>query len=141
MEIRILDLGSGNLNSLERCLKRLRIGTTQIIKVEDNIDKADIDKADILFLPGVGNFSHASKKIHDSDLSSRLSDFVKNRNRKLIGICLGAQLLLEASEEAPGSPGLSLISGKSSFLGKNDNYTGLLPRIGWDQIHVIDTKK
>ena len=52
----------------------------------------------------------------------------------LIGICLGAQLFLDYSEESPGSEGLSLIKGGSYFLGSNTKYTDTIPRVGWDEI-------
>ena len=52
----------------------------------------------------------------------------------LLGICLGAQLFLESSEESLGSKGLGVVNGGSFYLGSNQNYKEKIPRVGWDHI-------
>ena len=103
--IKILDYGASNMLSLFRALENLE---HKFDVIDKNI--SSISNKDILIIPGVGNFSNASKNL--KNISSKLN-FKKPEERPfIIGICLGMQLLLENSEEGGNSEGLGLIKGK-----------------------------
>lgn len=123
----ILDYGVGNLHSLKKAIEYAGFSPTISNRIEE------ISRATHIFLPGVGSFYKASETLK----KMKLFNFLKNfdyRNKKIIGICLGMQLLFESSDEDKFSEGLSLIKGKIEkikFINKNNNQTFKIPNIGW----------
>ena len=93
--IAIIDYDAGNLKSVEKAL--------QFLGVEAKITSSaeEILGADKIILPGVGAFGDAMEKLNKSGLSDVIREAVK-RKIPLLGICLGLQLLFEASEESEG---------------------------------------
>lgn len=124
MKIGILNYGCGNIYSLFHALK----------KVNNNIfivDQANnIKSFDILFLPGVGAFKSAMDKIKFNEFENELKTFIQS-GKKLIGICLGMQLLCTISEEFGINKGLDLIHGE---VKKFDPGSYILPHIGWSLV-------
>ena len=84
------------------------------------------------FLPGVGSFYKASETIKQMNLFNLLKNF-DYRNKKIMGICLGMQLLFQSSNEDKFSEGLSLIKGKIEKIKftNNNNQMFKIPNIGW----------
>jgi len=126
--IGIVDYGCGNLRSLENALEFLGLESRRVSAREDVLGM------DRLILPGVGNFGHAG-----AELARRgLGDALKERaalDRPLLGICLGMQLLFEGSEEAPDTPGLGLLQGRSElFLDPSLK----VPHMGWSAVDFGD---
>lgn len=121
----IFDYGAGNLHSL---LKAISNDNRQI-SVETDIRAAT--KADVLVLPGVGAFGAAADAMRDQQcyLRSALSDGLP-----CLGICLGMQLLFDASEEADGK-GIGLIAGEVTRL-----RTSKVPHMGWNDVEWRDTE-
>lgn len=126
MEIAIIDLSAGNIKSIENFFKRNFDCKIHIYNSPSN----ELDNSDILIIPGVGNFGHASEYLKNSKLELSIKKFAKE-NKPLIGICLGAQILTYSSEEAPGFRGLGLINAKCLSLKEHPTYKGNIPRIGW----------
>jgi glutamine amidotransferase len=129
MIIGILDYGVSNIKSISRAI--LTIGYDyKIIK-----SKKDFNKIDILILPGVGTFSSAMEKIHSNDFYHSIIEHAKTK--KVIGICLGMQLLAEESDEIKLTSGLNLIPGK---IIKIENFYNKvfrkIPNIGWRKIFL-----
>jgi glutamine amidotransferase len=120
----------GNILSLLRAINQF--GLT----AEVTDDKKIIEKASHIILPGVGAF----KKAMDILASKDLVEFLKNtdfKEKKLLGICLGMQILLDSSEEDGPHKGLGLISGvvKKINLRPKDLENNLkIPNIGWHQL-------
>jgi glutamine amidotransferase len=85
----------------------------------------DVRAADLAVLPGVGSARTAMEGLrergHDVALRARFED-----GRPILGICLGLQLALDATEEDGGTPGLGLVAGNAVRLRE-----GRVPRIGW----------
>lgn len=131
-KIKILDLGFGNIASLVKCIERIDLGEVSIIRTAP-----ELNDASVVIIPGVGNFHQASKKITEIGLKTALHKFTNENRGVVIGICLGAQILLDHSEEAPGSKGLSLIPGYSRHIKSNNDYFGLLPHMGWCNVDVL----
>lgn len=125
--ISIVDLGLANVNSVYRALKYLKIPS-----VITN-DPAEIRSSEKIILPGVGSFFEASKRMRSSGISDVIIETVIQRQRPILGICLGMQLLAIDGEEGGGSPGLGLIEGHVTRIRQKDpSYR--LPHIGWNDV-------
>lgn len=103
--IGIVDYGVGNQASVWRALHKLDYRC----RVSD--DPKKLDETDILFLPGVGAFPAAMKKLHEHDLVEYLQGEAR-QGKPFVGLCLGMQLLAERSHEHGLTAGLGLIPGE-----------------------------
>jgi len=99
------------------------------------VNPLDIDRFDRIILPGVGNFGEFSRQLRFLGFQEPLTSFVRNQRGNLLGICVGAQILFEASEESPSEEGLGIISGK--VLKVPGDQTAPVPRIGWDRLALV----
>lgn len=106
MKVALLDLGVGNLHSLEKAFAKAAPGST--ISVETAVPAALTH--DLLVLPGVGSWGAIQWGDDRETLRRALLD-----GAPCIGICLGMQLLFESSEEAAG-PGIGLFEGPVTRL-------------------------
>jgi len=106
--IGIIDYGSGNIISLSKAI--IKAGFKPIIIKEY---KKEIELSSLI-LPGVGNMKFAMKMLKKKNLVKFILDNLNN-NTQIIGICLGAQILFEKSEEGK-SLGLGLIPGSVKLL-------------------------
>ena len=106
MKIAIIDLGISNINSLTSALNYL--GIKKNIHISNTED--DITNCTHLIIPGVGSFDYAMNKIIFLKLG-KIINKVKNTNIKILGICLGMQLMLSSSKEGK-IKGLGLIKKK-----------------------------
>jgi len=115
----VFDYGAGNLHSL---VKAISTGE-RTISIETDLRAAMT--ADLLLLPGVGAFGAAASAMQDSQayLGSALADGLP-----CLGICLGMQLLFDASEESPGK-GIGFIPGNVTRL-----RTSKVPHMGWNDV-------
>ena len=115
----IFDYGAGNLHSLVKAIST----DERVISVETDLRAAM--KADLLVLPGVGAFGAAANAMRSAqaELGSALADGLP-----CVGICLGMQLLFDASEESPGD-GIGFIAGNVTRL-----RTSTVPHMGWNDI-------
>ena len=123
----IVDYGVGNLYSLKKAIEFTGHSVIISRKVED------ISNATHIFLPGVGSFYKASETLKQMNLFNLLKN-LDYRNKKIMGICLGMQLLFQSSNEDKFSEGLSLIKGKIEkikFTNTNNNRIFKIPNIGW----------
>ena len=125
--IAIIDYDAGNLKSVEKAL--LFLG--EEAKITSNAE--EILSADKIILPGVGAFGDAMEKLNSSGLSEVIREAVK-RKIPLLGICLGLQLLFEASEESPGVEGLSVLKGKIKRIPDKEGFK--VPHIGWNSLKI-----
>ncbi len=122
--IGIIDYGMGNLASVHHALHYLG-AQAEIVS-----DPSALAGYESLILPGVGAFGEASERLHQSGMQEAILQQV-GEGKRLLGICLGMQLLLSRSEEGPGE-GLSLIPG---VVKKMPDAPGILiPHIGWNRI-------
>jgi len=120
----ILDYGMGNLRSVAKALER--VGAA----VEVTTDVEPARRADGVVLPGVGAFPRAMARIRELGFDALLRDRV-DAGLPVLGICLGAQLVLESSSELGGTDGLGLLPGEVTGL----EAPGLkLPHIGWEPV-------
>lgn len=135
MIISIIDLGINNLASIFRFFNSgLKNGESA--QVFDPEDKGL--KPDLVVLPGIGNFKFGMQSLCDQNLVERLSDW-KSNGVKILGICLGMQLLGSASEESPGSKGLDFIPGKNLKLPRMTSER--IPNVGWSNTQIKNPSK
>lgn len=120
----IIDYGVGNLRSVYMAFKRLGV------EAHVTADPAKVRAARALVLPGVGAFGDAMESLNALHLERPIVDAV-NQGVPFLGICLGLQLLFEASEEMGEYRGLGLLAGRVRRFP-----AGLaVPHMGWNQIH------
>jgi glutamine amidotransferase len=119
----IFDYGVGNLLSLKCALEKVGLDA------KITVSPKQLEKADAIALPGVGNFSAAASKL--DAVKETLLDAVKG-GKPLIGICLGLQLFFPESEEGLGM-GLGLFEGKNVWL-KGDVK---VPHMGWNTLRIV----
>lgn len=124
--IAIVDYGMGNLYSVKNMLKYLGYESIVTEKTEE------IEKADKLILPGVGNFGKAMSVINESGLHDILDRKVLEEKTPILGICLGMQLFLEYSEEGECA-GLGWIAGDVKHF-ELSGQEWKVPHMGWDYI-------
>jgi glutamine amidotransferase len=120
--IAVVDYGAGNLVSIEQALTA--VGATVIV----TRDAEGLWDADAVVVPGVGAAAPAMARLARRGLVGPIRDWVE-RDRPFLGICLGLQLLFEASDE-DGATTLGVLRGRTSRL--LDAPT--LPHIGWNQV-------
>ena len=94
-------------------------------------DPRAMAQAGALVLPGVGAFGAAMQQLTGKGLVEPLVDRIK-AGVPFLGVCLGLQLLFEASEEDPGVRGLGLVPGDVRALPP----TVKVPHIGWNQVEI-----
>ncbi|SDJ61282.1 imidazole glycerol phosphate synthase subunit HisH [Salimicrobium halophilum] len=129
--IGIIDYGMGNLFSVSKALERLEVDYI----IGDHPDM--LEDAQALILPGVGAFPDAMKALKEHG-------FIKFIHKKIeegvpfYGICLGMQLLFEASEEGGETEGLGIFPGTiRRFEGKTaEGKTYKVPHMGWNQLEI-----
>ena len=125
--IAIIDYKAGNLFSVQNALNFLGIEN------EITADPDKLQKADGLILPGVGAFPMAKQSLDEKGLTELLPELIKDK--PLLGICLGFQLLFDRSTEFGDTEGLHLIPG---YVDAVSDYDGALkiPHMGWNQLHI-----
>ncbi|MDA9358858.1 imidazole glycerol phosphate synthase subunit HisH [Flavobacteriaceae bacterium] len=132
--ITIIDCGLGNLSSIKNMFSYL--GIASIV----SSDKKEIQKASKLVLPGVGSFDTGMKNLKELDLISLIQEKVLMEKTPILGICLGAQLLLDRSDEGI-EKGLALIGGNvisfSETL-KKEKFNLPIPNMGWRDVEFKD---
>ncbi|HKI56081.1 MAG TPA: imidazole glycerol phosphate synthase subunit HisH [Longimicrobiales bacterium] len=120
----LIDYGASNLHSVERALQRAGLAAQRVA------DPGDAAGADVLVLPGQGHFGQVMRAFRASGFEPLVRAHVA-AGRPFLGICVGLQLLLEASEEAPDVPGLGLLPGTARRFPAG---TVSVPHMGWNQI-------
>ena len=123
--IAIIDYDAGNIRSVEKALQFLGAETCV------TRDEKEILAADHVILPGVGAFGDAMNKLRNYGLEGVIHQVVAQKT-PFLGICLGLQLLFEASEEAEGVKGLGILPGR---IVRIPEAPGLkIPHIGWNSL-------
>lgn len=125
--IAIIDYGVGNLFSLQSSFKQ--IGANAVV----TCDKAVIESADRIVLPGVGAFGDAAKKLAESGLDKVVIEQAK-KGKPLLGICLGMQMLFDKSLEYGEHKGLGLIGGEIRSISEVIPKDLKIPHIGWNAL-------
>lgn len=116
MIVEIIDIGSGNIKSIQNWIERLHVPTKVITKATDI-------KSEFVILPGVGSAGSYMKRIKNKDFDKAILEHVDKGNR-LLGICLGFQLMGHSSEEDGGVEGLNILNGTTKKVKKSYSHNG-----------------
>jgi imidazole glycerol-phosphate synthase subunit HisH len=123
--VAVLDYGVGNLHSAAKALDRAGADVRVVPTVEEAAGAAG------LVVPGVGAYGACLSGLASAGGAAAVAGWLEG-GRPLLGICVGMQLLFEASEEGPVADGVGVVPGKIRRL------TGRvkIPHIGWDEVAV-----
>ena len=130
----IIDYEMGNIGSVSNMLKK--IGR----KSEITRSPEKIQQADHLILPGVGSFDSGVEQLEKLGLVELIRKKVLIDKTPILGICLGAQLLLEKSEEGQKA-GLGLVQGEVIRFKLQADSKLRIPNMGWNQIEKVKSNK
>jgi len=127
--IGIIDYGLGNVKAFHNIYKENGID----LKIIQNYKDFD-DSINKLILPGIGSFDKAAELLKQNSFFEKILEFVSNEKRnKILGICVGMQLLASGSEEGK-LKGFNFIKDKFTKIKSN-----ILPHIGWNNIDIINS--
>lgn len=124
----VVATGTANLASVSAALERLG----QRVRLVDR--PSEVLAAERVVLPGVGSLSAAMERLEGLELAPALRERIA-QGLPTLAICLGLQLLAEASEESPGVPGLAAFEGRVEELRGDVR----LPHLGWNRVEVDDS--
>jgi glutamine amidotransferase len=124
--ITLIDYGMGNLLSVGKAFES--VGAS----VSVTSDPARIASGDALVLPGVGNFGDGMRHLTEYGLVEPIVAWIRS-GRPFLGICLGMQMLMDASEEAPGIPGLGVFKGNVVRFPRCGEK---VPHMGWNELSI-----
>ena len=129
--ITIIDYSINNIWSVQSALEYL--------KIDHNISKDPevIKKSTHLILPGVGSFNKAMKNIRKLKIDNTIQ-IAKENNCKILGICLGMQLLAKQGFEDGVTDGLNLIDTDVRLFNKNKLDNLKIPHIGFNNVKIGD---
>lgn len=123
--IAIIDYGMGNLRSVQKGFEK--VGFEAVVEKEPAL----VARAEGLVLPGVGAFADAMRNLCAAGLDEAIQKSVLE-GKPFLGICLGQQLLFEASEEWGTTRGLSIFPGRVRRLPNGVK----VPHMGWNQVEI-----
>lgn len=128
--VTIVNYGSGNINSIKNMFNR--IGVDSLISSSEK----DLEEATHLVLPGVGAFDNGMIGLKERNLIDVLTYKVLEERTPILGICLGAQLMTESSEEGKCS-GLGWLPAMTVKFKHEKEQQLPLPNIGWRVVKEV----
>lgn len=140
MKIAIVDYGMGNLHSVYKSVDTAARHSQRTVQIALTPDAEVIQAADKVIFPGQGAMPDCMNALNQSGLREAVLDSLKNK--PFFGICVGAQLLFEHSEEGD-TAGLGWFSGSvKRFAPQQTDAHGnklKIPHMGWNTVHQIQT--
>ena len=125
----LIDYGLGNLASVTHALEHCGAD----VSVQTRPERVEVYSH--LVLPGVGSFSEGMHNLRERGWVDPIRIAVRDRGARLLGICLGMQLLAEHGSEGGGADGLGLIEGEVDRLVPDEPDTRI-PHMGWNEVHL-----
>jgi glutamine amidotransferase len=126
--IAVVDYGVNNLRSVVRALAAG--GHEAVLTADPDV----VRRADRVLVPGVGHFGQAAANLTRTGLGPAVQEAAR-AGSPVMGICLGLQLFLGSSEEAPGVPGLELLPGVVRRFAVDLP----IPHVGWARVEPTTT--
>jgi glutamine amidotransferase len=127
--VAVLDYGIGNLRSAQKALQRMGADARL------TADRGLVGDAAGIVLPGVGAFGRCLEALHESGLTDIAGEAAADASaggRPFLGICVGMQMLFDASDESPGSKGLGVIEGRVERLAGDVKR----PQMQWNRLDM-----
>lgn len=131
MKIVVADYGLGNIFSVVAALSRLNY------EVKIDLDGSNVDAADCLIVPGVASFGAGMSRLSATGQAEAILAHSLS-GKPLIGLCLGAQMFLNNSDESPEISGLGIVEGRCVSL---DTKLGRVPNQGWTLVQQASNIK
>lgn len=128
--IYVLDLGLGNISSIVRMIEKVG-GRAEVLRHIPNLGRKNK-----LILPGVGHFDHGINTMRDFGINGDFFREVLVREGRILGICLGMQLLCRNSEEG-SKAGLNLIDAEVKKFRFSANMELKVPHMGWNVVRPV----
>jgi len=126
MKLGMIDYGRGNIRSVINACSTLGHDPVLITKPDELADMTH------LIFPGQGAFGDCMESLHRLGLAEPLREWI-SAGKPYFGICIGYQLLFEASEESPGTAGLGVVAGTvRRFTGNGIK----VPHMGWNAANL-----
>ncbi len=121
----LIDYNMGNLGSVAKALESVG---AQVEVITSGRELAGFERC---VLPGVGHFGDGMENLKSRGFDRAIQDYLAAGTGRFLGICLGMQMLLEGSDEAPGVPGLGVARGRVlRFPAGREK----VPHMGWNSI-------
>jgi glutamine amidotransferase len=127
--VTIIDFGIGNLKSVQNAFTYLGCD------VQVTANPEQVRNARTLVLPGVGSFRAAMNRLNESGLATAIKDAVGNQDVKLLGICLGLQLIGQTSTEDGATDGLKLVNGHTDVFKIVSGSEIKIPHVGFNTVN------
>lgn len=127
--IGLINMQTNNINCFIKILKKLNYKYKIINTISDYDDK--IIK---LIIPGIGNYKECMEYIKNNNIDKLIYEHI-NLNKKILGICIGMQILSSYGEESELTNGLDIFKNTKTEKLKTDL---ILPHIGWNSIKIIN---
>jgi len=128
INVGILNYGMGNLRSVEVSLNYLGIKNTLVSEAKN------IKKYSHIILPGVGSFKKAIKNLKASRMFDEILKISNEKKQKILGICLGMQLLFDSSSEDGLTKGFGIVAGKVEKFSSKKTINLKIPHVGFNEV-------
>ena len=127
--IALVDYGAGHLRSVENALRA--VGAEVAVTRDPEV----VRRARSIVVPGQGSMPVCAEAMRKSGVAGALVEALE-QGARMLGICVGLQILFERGEEAGGARGLGLVPGTVSRLPSGVK----LPHIGWSPVRAVGSR-
>lgn len=131
MDVGVIDYGMGNIDSVCRAIEK--IGFEAVVVTE----AAQLDDVERIILPGVGAYPAAMAHLNASGLLVAIKEQVVEKQKPILGICLGMQILSDTGDENEPTQGLGFVPGKVIKLEAIEQGERI-PHVGWNEVSYDD---
>jgi glutamine amidotransferase len=132
--VAVIDYGMGNVWSVISALKYLG-ATVELVR-----NPKILAQADVMILPGVGSFRKGMENLKESGLDEAIRLAVTANNARVLGICLGMQLLGSQSTEGGETAGLGLIANRVESFTAYELGLNKIPHVGFNLVYFNEQK-
>ncbi|MCC7301388.1 MAG: imidazole glycerol phosphate synthase subunit HisH [Bacteroidia bacterium] len=129
-KIGIIDYGVGNIRSVRRAFEAIGV-ETELVSTP-----GELKTYQKIVLPGVGAFAPAIDALRNKGFDIAIPNFLATKENKLLGLCLGMQLLFESSSEGGKNEGLKILKGEVRSI-EELGLTLMIPHMGWNEVKKI----
>ena len=132
--VAVIDYGMGNVWSVISALKYLG-ATVELVR-----NPKILARADVMILPGVGSFRKGMENLKESGLDEAIRFAVTTNHARVLGICLGMQLLGSQSTEGGETAGLGLVANRVESFTTYELGLNKIPHVGFNLVYFNEQK-